>query len=356
MRDGSMTTSDGSMTTSDGSMTTSDGSALGEGEIVSAEALRKVFRLKKGQDLVAVAGVSLALHRGEVLGLVGESGSGKSTVGRCLTRLLKPDGGTLQYRDANVTMGMVFQEPRESFSRQFRIWQAIADPLQASGMRLGDTLAQRVRAAASAVGLDSSDLLSVVAGASDETLQRASIARALVTGPDLLVLDEPTTSLDPDARAGVLELIREVRSDRSMAILLISHDLLAVRSVTDRLAIMYLGKIVEQGPTATVFARPLHPYTRALLESALELDPALAPPPVELEGEIPSPLERPPGCPLEPRCPWAIPACSQSEPPLAPAASGHFVACIRAGEFIEDPSLVARTARPERTAPTAGDR
>lgn len=319
----------------------------GEGAVVSAQSLRKVFRLKRGQDLVAVAGISLEIHRGEVLGLVGESGSGKSTVGRCFTRLLMPDGGTLQWRDAGITMGMVFQEPRESFNRQFRIWQAIADPLQAAGMRLGDPLAQRVKDAAASVGLDSSDLLGGVTDASDETLQRASIARALVRDPDLLVLDEPTTSLDPDARAGVLELIRRVRSNRSMAILLISHDLLAVRSVTDRLAIMYLGKIVEQGPTAALFASPLHPYTRALLESALELDPGLPPPPVELEGEIPSPLERPPGCPLEPRCPWSITACSEAEPPLEHAAPRHHVACIRARDFVEDPSLLARSARPD---------
>lgn len=322
----------------------------GRSPVVSAEGLRKVFRLKRGQDLVAVAGISLKIRRGEVLGLVGESGSGKSTVGRCLMRLLAPDGGALEWHDPAMTMGMVFQEPRESFNRQFRIWQAIADPLQATGMRLGDELAGRVKDAAASVGLDSSDLLSGVAGASDEILQRASIARALVREPDLLVLDEPTTSLDPDARAGVLELIRRVRSDRSMAILLISHDLLAVRSVTDRLAIMYLGKIVEQGPTPELFAGPLHPYTRALLESALELDPARPPPPVELEGEIPSPLERPPGCPLEPRCPWSVSACSEAEPPLEHAASGHRVACIRAGDFAADPSMLARRARPDPAA------
>jgi oligopeptide/dipeptide ABC transporter ATP-binding protein len=309
------------------------------GAVARASDLRKVFRLKRGRDLVAVAGVSLEIHKGEVLGLVGESGSGKSTVGRCFMRLLSPDGGKLQWHDSATTMGMVFQEPRESFNRQFRIWQAIADPVQASGMRLGDELAQRVRDAAESVGLTPSDLLGGVAEASDETLQRASVARALVRDPELLVLDEPTTSLDPDARAGVLELIRRVRSDRSMAILLISHDLLAVRSVTDRLAIMYLGKIVEQGPTATLFANPQHPYTRALLESALELDPALPPPPVELKGEIPSPLDRPPGCPLEPRCPVAVPACSQAEPALGPVAPGHDVACIRVGEFVSDPSL-----------------
>ena len=323
--------------------------------VVSVEDLRKVFKLKRGRSLVAVAGVSLELHRGEVLGLVGESGSGKSTVGRCLTRLLTPDAGKLQWHSPDMTMGMVFQEPRESFNRQFRIWQAIADPLQAAGMRLGDTLSQRVKSAAAAVGLDSTDLLSAVAGASDEILQRASIARALVTDPDLLILDEPTTSLDPDARAGVLELIRAVRADRSLAILLISHDLLAVRSVTDRLAIMYLGKIVEQGPTATLFATPLHPYTRALLESALELDPTLTPPPVELEGEIPSPLDRPPGCSLEPRCPWAVPECSRAEPSLAPAAPGHHVACIRAGDFAEDQPLRVRTAHSRGNGPAARD-
>ena len=307
-----------------------DGAA---GVVARAGGLRKVFRLRRGRDLVAVAGISLEIRTGEVLGLVGESGSGKSTVGRCFMRLLTPDGGELEWHDPATTMGMVFQEPRESFNRQFRIWQAIADPVQAAGVRLGDELAGRVRDAAASVGLTPADLLDGVAGASDETLQRASIARALVRDPELLVLDEPTTSLDPDARAGVLELIRRVRRDRSMAILLISHDLRAVRSVTDRLAIMYLGKIVEQGPTAALFADPQHPYTRALLESALELDPALPPPPVELKGEIPSPLDRPPGCPLEPRCPLAIDACSQAEPALEQVAPGHDVACIRAGEL-----------------------
>ena len=262
-------------------------------------------------------------------------------MGRCLMKLLDADGGTLRWHDPNMAMGMVFQEPRESLNLKFRIWQAIADPLFAVGMRQSDELSDRVKDAAASVGLNSSDLLAGVADVSDEVLQRASIARALVREPDLLVLDEPTSSLDPDARAGVLELIHRIRTDRSMAILLISHDLLAVRSVTDRLAIMYLGRIVEQGPTSKLFAEPVHPYTRALLESALELDPGLPPPPVELEGEIPSPLERPPGCPLEPRCPWALGACSDAEPALTQVTEQHNVACIRAEEFLKDPKLLA---------------
>ena len=314
--------------------------------VVTVDRLRKVFRLEGGDRLVAVADASFRIDRGEVLGLIGESGSGKSTVGRCLAGLLAHDGGTITWDKSGAEVGMVFQEPRDSINRRFQVWEAIADPLLAHGMRRGTELAARVEEAAATVGLDRTHLLLDCAGLPEELLQRASIARALIRAPDLLILDEPTTALDPDARAGVLELIKRLRGNSSTAILLISHDLLAIRSVTERVAIMYLGKIVETGPTDRLFVDPLHPYTRALMESALELDPSVPMAPVELTGEIPSPMDRPPGCPLEPRCPWSVSACSEAEPPEESFGPGHSVSCIRAGEFAADTQLLARATRP----------
>ena len=262
-----------------------------------------------------------------------------------------PDGGAITWDKEGAKVGMVFQEPRDSVNRRFQVWEAIADPLLAHGMRRGTELATRVENAAALVGLDRTHLLLNCGGLPEELLQRASIARALIREPDLLILDEPTTALDPDARAGVLELIKRLRGNSSTAILLISHDLLAIRSVTERVAIMYLGKIVERGPTDRLFVDPLHPYTRALMQSALELDPSVPMAPVELSGEIPSPMERPPGCPLEPRCPWSITACSEAEPPEENFGPGHSVSCIRAGEFAADTRLLARTTRSGERGP-----
>ena len=315
--------------------------------VVEVRRLRKVFRLEGGGRLTAVAGASLEIDRGEVLGLIGESGSGKSTVGRCLAGLLTHDGGAITWGQEETTVGMVFQEPRDSVNRRFQVWETIADPLLAHGMRRTAELAARVEEAAALVGLDRSHLLLGCEGLPEELLQRISIARALILEPDLLILDEPTTALDPDARAGVLDLIRRLRTNSSTAILLISHDLLAIRSVTERVAIMYLGKIVEGGPTDRLFVDPLHPYTRALMESALELDPSAPMAPVELSGEIPNPMDRPPGCPLEPRCPWSVDACSEAEPPEDDFGGGHTVSCIRAGEFAADDRLLARATRSE---------
>ena len=319
--------------------------------VVAVERLRKVFRLEDGDRLVAVAEASFRIDQGEVLGLIGESGSGKSTVGRCLAGLLTPDGGTITWGTDAAQVGMVFQEPRDSVNRRFQVWEAIADPLLAHGMRRSTGLATKVEEAAAMVGLDRTHLLLNCDGLPEELLQRASIARALILEPDLLILDEPTTALDPDARAGVLELIKRLRGNSSTAILLISHDLLAIRSVTERVAIMYLGKIVERGPTDRLFVDPLHPYTRALMQSALELDPSVPMAPVELTGEIPSPMDRPPGCPLEPRCPWSIGPCSDAEPPEEDYGNQHSVSCIRSGEFAADARLLARATRPKDHGP-----
>jgi len=308
--------------------------------LVRAEALRKEFAVGGEHVLVAVHDVSFEVRRGEILGLVGESGSGKSTVGRCLVGILAATAGTLTWDTELPVVGMVFQHPRESLNPKFRIWESIADPLAAAGIRRRSEVVERVLDVADMVGLSTADLLALPGSLADEILQRASIARALVRDPDIVVLDEPTTALDPDARAGVLELIARLRADRRMGLVLISHDLRAVRTVTDRLAIMYLGSLVETGSTAEVFAGPIHPYTRALLESALELDPDRPPPPVELRGEIPDPLDRPSGCSLRSRCPWALELCGQAEPPLRSVRGGQHVACVRAEEFEKGPAIL----------------
>lgn len=302
--------------------------------IVRVESLSKEFPLPSGERLLAVAEVSFQLNPGEVLGLIGESGSGKSTVGRCLAGLLNVSSGEINWGMENPKVGMVFQEPRASFHGGFQLWEAIADPLFAAGMRRSEEMSRLVAEAANLVGLQGEVLLRNCIEVSDEELQRVSVARALAQRPDILILDEPTTSLDHDARAGVLDVIKDLRSHGEIAILLISHDLLAVKSVTDNVAIMYLGAIAERGPTNRLFSEPVHPYTRALISSALDLDPNSPLSTVNLEGEIPDPINRPSGCPLAPRCPWEIDRCSATVPLEEAVAADHSVACIRWKELV----------------------
>ena len=306
--------------------------------LVAVRDITKSFRVLGGQRLVAVADFSLQIQKGEILGLIGESGSGKTTVGRCLAGLADIDSGSIEWATTKPTIGMVFQDPRESMNPKFELWESIADPLAARGIRDRRKIGLAVRHAAQTVGLGDGPLRKRPADLTDEAIQRASLARALVVNPDLLILDEPTTSLDPDSRAGVLELIYELRERREMTALFISHDLSAVEKVSDRVCIMYLGMIMELGETRDLFREPLHPYTRALLGSHLTLDPKRPPRPLELSGEIPDPLERPPGCPLEPRCPWAVDVCGAAVPAAREVRSAHLVACIRAEDVADHPN------------------
>ena len=304
-------------------------------ELLQVSGLSKSFRVGDNQRLLAVAGVDFTVVKGEVLGLIGESGSGKTTVGRCIAGLTEPDAGTISWSVARPTVGMVFQEPRESVNPQLSIGDSIADVLLAKGVRRRSELLERVLAAAQAVRLRASQLDQKPSELSDEVIQRAAVARALVVNPDLMILDEPTTALDADSRAGVLNLLQEIRERREITSLLITHDLSAVQQVADRIYIMYLGLIMESAPTEAAFQKPLHPYTYALLGSHLELDPMRPPQPVELVGEIPNPLNRPAGCPLSPRCPWAADLCRGATPPLAAYAPDHEVACVRVHEIQE---------------------
>jgi peptide/nickel transport system ATP-binding protein len=296
----------------------------------------------------AVNGISFQIERGEALALVGESGSGKTTVGRCVLRLIEPTSGAIcfrgedilamtpeQFRERRRHLQLVFQEPYDSLNPRMRIGAIVGEPLQLVIDLPPRRRIQRVAEVLDLVGFDTSVLTKYPHQMSAGAQQRVGLARALVTEPDLVVLDEPTSALDVSIRAEILNLLIDLRERLGLAYLFISHDLTAVRRVCSRVAIMYLGKIVETGATEQIFERPLHPYSRALLSSVLYPDPDQKPPRFFLSGEIPSPIDLPAGCHLHQRCPWAVAACGRSYPPLETLLPGRSAACFRAGEMAQ---------------------
>jgi oligopeptide/dipeptide ABC transporter ATP-binding protein len=328
--------------------------------LLEVDDLVKHFPAAGGALVRAVNGVSFRLDPGETLALVGESGSGKTTIGRCVLGLLPTSGGHVAFRGNEVRgrasirepwfrgrLQIVFQEPAEALDPRMRIGASIDEPLRAQG--LADR-ARRVEAAARRAGLHPAMLEARPAELSAGTLQRVGIARAIVSAPDLIVLDEPTSALDPTSRAEVVDLLRELQRETGTAYLFISHDLSTVHTLSDRIAVLYLGAIVEQGPAAQVFGRPTHPYSLGLLQSVLlpmperQRAPALA-----LQGEIPSPINLPPGCFLASRCPFVEPRCRAERPP-AVAVGDRLVACFRHEHVLAVTEVTDRFAAFQRHA------
>jgi oligopeptide transport system ATP-binding protein len=299
------------------------------------------FRQDAKRVVKAVNGVSFVISPGEALALVGESGSGKTTVGRSLLRLIEPTGGRVAFLGQDITampvsrfrplrsrLQMVFQEPFASLNPRMRVGRIVEEPLLLAGE--GDARRRRERCleALSLVGLPPSAGTGFPHQFSAGEQQRIGIARAIATRPDLVVLDEPTSALDVSVRAEILALLDDLRRKLNLAYLFISHDLAAVQRVCQRVAIMYLGRIVETGATDELFAQPKHPYSRALLSSALFPDPKRTAPRFLLKGEIPSPINLPTGCHLHQRCPWAQPICASEAPGLETIMPGHLVSCF----------------------------
>ncbi|MDE2200809.1 MAG: ATP-binding cassette domain-containing protein [Rhodospirillales bacterium] len=323
--------------------------SVGAETILEVLELRKWFSVGGGvlsgakSTLKAVDGVSFSINRGEILGLVGESGSGKTSVGRTILRLAEPTGGTIRFRGQDIThisrgalrsirpkMQLVFQDPFASLNPRMTVGRIVGAPLMIHEPGLGRAeRARRVGEMLQTVGLSPGHAERYPHEFSGGQRQRVGIARALMLAPEFLVADEPVSALDVSIQAQIINLLLDLRARLSLAILFISHDLAVVGHVCDRVAVMYLGRLVETAATAELFANPRHPYTEALFSAAPDPDPEIKRARVILTGDIPSPINPPTGCVFRTRCRYALPACAEAVPPLRTVGPGHQSACIR---------------------------
>ena len=322
-------------------------------ELVRVKHLVKHFAVEGSDDVVrAVDDVSFDIFEGETLGLVGESGCGKSTVGRSLLRLIEPTSGEVWFQGKDITnlnkndlreirreMQIIFQDPYASLNPRLNILSIISEPLKIHGIGNKNEQKERVAELLRKVGLDPAYMTRYPHEFSGGQRQRLGIARALALNPKLIIADEPVSALDVSVQAQVVNLLQDLQAEFGLTYLFISHGLAVVEHISQRVAVMYLGKIVEIADSHTLYENPLHPYTKALLSAIPIPDPRRKRERIVLQGDVPTPINPPSGCRFRTRCPFAIDECAKIVPDLREIQPNHFAACIRVKGYNHDPKI-----------------